>query len=97
MSCLGVAALKEPLIDSCEPDMLNSSECKILDLDLVKMKPTDVEFSSQYSITFHRNDKVHALVAWFDTPFTDLDHPINLSTSPYEKYTHWKQTVFYLD
>ena len=46
MSCLATAAMKEPLIDCCEPDMLNSSESKILDLDLVKMKPDDVEFST---------------------------------------------------
>ena len=43
------------------------------------------------------NDRVHGLIAWFDTPFSNLTRPINLSTSPYKKYTHWKQTVFYMD
>merc|ERR1711966_382684 len=33
----------------------------------------------------------------FDTPFSYLQNPILLSTSPYKKYTHWKQTVFYTE
>jgi type I protein arginine methyltransferase len=90
MSCMSAAATKEPLVDACDGDMLNSSECMILDLDLCKMKKEDVEFATTYDVTFHRNDKVHALVAWFDTPFSNLKNPVNLSTSPYEPYTHWK-------
>ena len=43
------------------------------------------------------NDRVHGLIAWFDTPFQNLTRPVNLSTSPYKKYTHWKQVVFYMD
>ena len=97
MTCLAVAAMKEPLVDSCEPGMLNSDDCLVLELDLVHMKKEDVEFSSEYALTFNRNDKVHALVAWFDTLFSDLDRSFTLTTSPYEEYTHWKQTVFYLE
>jgi len=90
MSCMSHAALKEPLVDVCDGDMINSSDHMILDLDLVHMKKEDVEFSTTYELTFHRNDKVHALVAWFDTPFSNLKNPVNLTTSPYEHYTHWK-------
>lgn len=43
------------------------------------------------------SDNVHAFVVWFDTVFSDLKKPVTLSTSPYEKYTHWKQSVLYLD
>lgn len=84
------AVMKEPLIDTCDAAMINSNDCKILDLDLVHMKGGDVEFSTTYELTFHRNDKCHGLVAWFDTDFSHLERPIVLSTSPYEKYTHWK-------
>jgi len=38
----------------------------------------------------NHNDFVHALVFWFDVQFKDLQNPVTLSTSPYEKYTHWK-------
>ena len=43
-----------------------------------------------------RDDKVHALVAWFDIEFKNLTNPQKFSTGPDAKYTHWKQTVFYL-
>jgi hypothetical protein len=36
-------------------------------------------------------------VTWFDTLFTHGTKIVNLSTSPYKKQTHWKQTVFYID
>ena len=42
-------------------------------------------------------DRVHGIVAWFDPPFSNLQRPVMLSTSPYKKYTHWKQTVFYME
>ena len=97
MSCLSVAAMKEPLVDNCNGDYINSNEYKILDLDLVKMKKEDVEFASQYELKFKMNDQVQAIVAWFDCIFSDLENPVTLTTSPYDPSTHWKQTVFYLD
>lgn len=90
MSCLSTAAMKEPLIDCCEGNMVNSNSCKIIDLDLVKCKKEDVEFAGEYELTFNRNDKVHALVSWFDCLFSDLQNPVTLSTSPFKHYTHWK-------
>ena len=57
---------------------------------MVTMAKEDVEFCSEYSLRIARDDKVHAIVAWFDVVFSNLEHPITLSTSPYKKYTHWK-------
>lgn len=37
------------------------------------------------------------MVSWWDCDFSELKNPIRLSTSPDEKYTHWKQVVFYLE
>lgn len=59
--------MREPLIDVCEGNMLVSQSCQILDLDLVTMDSKDVEFSNEYSLTMMRDDRVHAIVAWFDT------------------------------
>ena len=97
MSCLTPTVMKEPLVDSVDSNMIMSDACKILDLDLVHCNKDDVNFTAQYSLTAKYNDRIHGLVAWFDTPFSNLSHPINLSTSPYKKYTHWKQTVFYME
>lgn len=72
MSCLGSAAMKEPLVDIVEPNMINSSTCQVLDLNLRTMKKEDVEFSNEYTLNLNRYDKVHALVAWFDVHFSNL-------------------------
>jgi len=74
-----------------------SDFCCILDLDLMTMKPEDVNFSNHYSLSMQYTDKVHAIVTWFDVTFGDLQRPVVLTTSPVKKYTHWKQSIFYLD
>ena len=83
MSCLQSAALKEPLVDICDCEYINSNTTKLVDLDLVRMKREDANFSVSYELKFTMSDRVHALVAWFDTDFSDLENPVTLSTSPY--------------
>lgn len=61
------------------------------------MKQSEVNFSNYYSLNMHYTDNVHALVAWFDCEFGNLERPCVLTTSPLKKYTHWKQSVFYLE
>jgi hypothetical protein len=70
--------------------MLVTDAAKILELNLCTMKPGEVEFSSKYKLTGKFNEKMHALVAWWDCGFTNLENPVLLSTSPCEKSTHWK-------
>ena len=45
----------------------------------------------------NRNDYVHALVGFFDVEFSRCHTRTGFSTGPLDDYTHWKQTVFYLD
>ena len=97
MSVLTPTVMKEPLVDTVDSNMIMSDPCKILDLDLVRCNKGDVEFATQYQLRMKYTDRVHGLVAWFDTPFSELERPVMLSTSPYKKYTHWKQTVFYME
>jgi len=40
---------------------------------------------------------MHGIVTWFDCYFDHGSKAVCLSTSPYKKQTHWKQTVFYFD
>lgn len=89
--------MKEPIVDMVDPDNIISNNCCILDLDLVNCKKEDVEFTSAYKLKVNSNDTIHGLVGWFDTHFSDLENPVTLSTSPFRKSTHWKNTVFYLD
>jgi len=97
MSCLTPTVMKEPLVDSVDSQMIMSDACKILDLDLHTCSKEDVNFSSAYQLNMKYTDRIHGIVAWFDTPFINLERPVMLSTSPYKKYTHWKQTVFYME
>ena len=96
MSCFKNAVICEPLIDVCPKKRINSSSCKIFDINLYTVKKEDLNFSSKYELTFGvENDRFSGLVAWFDTGFTKLPNKFNLTTSPYHKSTHWSQTIFY--
>lgn len=75
MSCLTPIVMREPIIDVVPGEQLMSTTCRILELDLTKMKATDVEFSSQYSVECTYKDKAHGLVAWWDCEFSNLKKP----------------------
>ena len=97
MSIMTEGLFHDPMVDTVPSNNVMSDCCCILDLDLVKMNPKEVEFSNFYSLKMQYTDNVHALVTWFDTSFSDLRNPVVLTTSPMKKYTHWKQSVFYLE
>jgi len=68
----------------------------VLVLDLYKCQTSDLAFHVPFKLSCRRDDFIHALVAWFDIDFTACHKPIRFSTGPHTKYTHWKQTVFYI-
>lgn len=51
---------------------------------------------SPFCLVAQRNDYIHGLVIYFECAFTQVHKPIGFTTAPYGKYTHWKQTIFYL-
>jgi len=97
MSCIKQAVVQEPLIDIFNKNQLNSSICKILDIDLYTVKKEELCFSSQYELTFFRRDTLNAIVTWFDCFFDKLPNKVQFSTGPFSKNTHWKQVIFYTD
>jgi len=97
MSCIKELALIEPLVDVCEPKQLMSEPCQILDVDIYKVKKEDLDFSSNFSLKVSRDDYCHALVAYFTVEFSKSHTKLGFSTGPRSQYTHWKQTVFYLE
>jgi protein arginine N-methyltransferase 1 len=90
-------ALFEPLVDVVDKELINTDACAVLDIDLKTVKVEELNFAAEYRLNVKRDDKIHAFVAWFDTFFSYSKVPVTLSTSPYRKETHWKQTVFYLN
>ncbi|KHJ32984.1 putative histone-arginine methyltransferase carm1 [Erysiphe necator] len=89
-------ALTEPLVDTVEIKAVVTDPTIVLVLDLYTCKTSDLTFSSPFTLDCRRDDFIHALIAWFDIDFTACHKPIRFSTGPHTKYTHWKQTVFYL-
>ena len=89
-------ALSEPLVDTVEMKAVVTDPTAVVTFDLYTVTPADLTFTQPFSLSCRRNDFVHALIAWFDIEFTACHKPIRFSTGPHTKYTHWKQTVFYL-
>ncbi|KAJ5083701.1 hypothetical protein N7456_013128 [Penicillium angulare] len=89
-------ALTEPLVDTVEMKALVTDPCPIITFDLNTVTAADLAFRVPYNLTAKRSDFIHALIAWFDIEFSACHKPIYFSTGPHAKYTHWKQTVFYL-
>jgi hypothetical protein len=48
MSCLTQTVMREPLVDVVSSNMIVTNTAKIQELDLCTMKPSDVEFTSEY-------------------------------------------------
>lgn len=89
-------AMTEPLVDTVDIKAVVTDPTAVITLDLYTVTTADLAFSKSFSLKVRRNDFVHALIAWFDIEFSKCHKPIRFSTGPHTKYTHWKQTVFYL-
>jgi protein arginine N-methyltransferase 1 len=94
---LKATALSEPLVDTVEVKAAVTEPTAVLTLDLYTCTTADLAFQSKFKLNATRDDFIHALVSWFDIDFTACHKPIRFSTGPHTKYTHWKQTVFYLE
>ena len=90
------SALSEPLVDTVEMKACVTDPARVFTIDLYTVTVEELAFSAPFKLHAQRNDFIHAIIAWFDIDFTACHVPIKFSTGPHTKYTHWKQTVFYL-
>jgi len=97
MSCIREVAMTEPLVDVVEAKQVVSNSCLIKEVDLYTVNKDDLTFNSPFHLQIRRNDYVHALITYFNIEFTKCHKRTGFSTAPESRYTHWKQTVFYLD
>ncbi|KAI5478855.1 protein arginine N-methyltransferase 1 [Pseudohyphozyma bogoriensis] len=95
-SCIKEIALKEPLVDVVDLKAVVTNPCKIATFDLLKVTKAELNFVADFKLTATRNDYMHAVLGWFDVSFRACHKAVSFSTGPHAKYTHWKQTVFYL-
>lgn len=97
MSCIREAAMLEPLVDTVQPNSIVTNHCPLWTCDINTVKKEDLCFASPFRLSFQRSDYLHAIVAYFDIEFSFCHKPVRFSTGPHARYTHWKQTVFYLE
>jgi protein arginine N-methyltransferase 1 len=97
MSCMRNVAISEPLVDSIDANHVISNHCLVREVDLYTYKVGESNFSAPFSLKVRRNDYLHAIVCFFNVEFTKCHRRTGFSTAPESEYTHWKQTVFYLN
>jgi len=95
-SPLKATAMAEPLVDTVDMKALVTEPTAVITLDLYTVQTKDLAFTVPFQLMSRRDDFIHALIAWFDIEFAGGHKPVRFSTGPHTKYTHWKQTVFYL-
>lgn len=96
MSCIKRIATSEPLVDTVDGKQVATSICPIKKIDILTVKKEELTFTAPFSITCGRDDFLHAFVVYFDVEFSCCHKPVGFSTGPMNPYTHWKQTVFYM-
>ena len=97
MSCVKNVSFKDPFIDTFNKRNILSTICPIFEVDLYKIKESEINFSNSYELIFNKNDNLSALAGWFDVEFSKTPNKIKFTTSPFNQYTRWKQTIFYLE
>jgi len=96
MSPIKKLAMLEPLVDTVEEEAVLTDSKSFFDIDINTVTKEQLAFTSPFSVTFTKNDFCHAVVSYFDVDFSPSHKPMKISTGPADRYTHWKQTVFYL-
>lgn len=97
MSCIREVAVSEPLVDVVSSKQIVTNSCLVKEVDMYTISLDELTFSSPFSLCCRRNDYIQAFVTYFTIDFTKCHKPTGFSTDPYAHYTHWKQTVFYMD
>ena len=89
-------AMVEPLVDTVDNNSLVTAPCKFFEFDINTVTKEELSFHSSFELEALDNDLCHAYIVWFDCDFPG-DEKVTLPTGPMNHYTHWKQTVFYMD
>lgn len=97
MSCIKKMAISEPLVDVVDSKQVMTGSGRLMSIDINTVKLENLDFKVPFRLVAARDDFCHALVVYFDIEFARCHKPVFFSTGPFAQYTHWKQTVFYLN
>jgi type I protein arginine methyltransferase len=97
MGAIRDVAMTEPVVDIVDAKAIVTDSVPILHLDILTCTKEDLEFTAKFKLQAQRNDYVHGIVTYFECAFTQIHKPMGFSTAPFARYTHWKQTILYLE
>jgi len=97
MSSIRKVALTEPIVDTVDRNQVVTNNCLIREIDIQTIKKEEIPFDAPFRLQIRRNDYIQALVTFFNIEFSHCHKRVGFSTAPEAPYTHWKQTVFYLE
>ena len=97
MNCVKNVSFKDPLIDTFNKKNILSTICPIFEVDIYTIRENEISFSNSYELIFSKSDNLSAIAGWFDVEFSKTPNKIKFTTSPFNQYTKWKQTIFYLE
>merc|ERR1711973_635921 len=97
MSAIRKVALTEPLVDVVDRNQVVTGNCLVKEIDIQTLKKEEIPFEAPFHLQIRRNDYIQALVTFFNIEFSHCHKRVGFSTAPEAPYTHWKQTVFYLE
>ena len=89
-------AMVEPLVDTVDKNSLITTPHKFFEFDINTVTKEQLAFSRSFNLEAIDSDFCHAYIVWWDAVFPG-DEVVTLPTGPMNNYTHWKQTVFYMD
>ena len=86
---------KQAIIETVQSGHLCSTSACILDIEMLRVKDSDLDFTSSFSLIASQAAVLGGFVFYFDCLFENSSGVIHvtLDTSPYAPKTHWKQTV----
>ena len=96
MNCMVGEILREAHVEECDGNFVITKPTVLADFDLMKVDINCPDFSYDFELETLKDGVLTAFVGYFDT-FFELPKSVMFSTSPFEKKTHWKQVVFYVD
>ncbi|EAZ63579.1 hypothetical protein PICST_51802 [Scheffersomyces stipitis CBS 6054] len=89
-------AMVEPLVDTVDNQSLITTPHKFFEFDINKVTKEQLAFHRHFKLKAIDSDFCHAYIVWWDAEFPGKEKVV-LPTGPMTHYTHWKQTVFYMD
>lgn len=98
LSCISNLTLNEASIEVVNPAHIPTSRHQLVAFDLNTVTKEELDYQSEFTLTWAKDAPLHGFVVAFDVAFTfGCDNPVTLGTGANSTPTHWKQTLLVLD